>query len=188
MVNQQVAVKEEQTDFDFIHLGLIPKIIDTQERIFLDDEKAWGYLIAEAIMFLEKLPESYTQGLEEKLRKKDMVGEFIALETPHDFRFGFSPGYRLLVGNSAIYCSQFYLSFVPDNQEETSEIVKSALDQFHLHCPYAKNSKILAFELKDKNPVTEGTDFLDKYLNKGTKVEMRCNLHLGNAKRTYVIE
>ena len=181
----QVAITEKQSDFDFIHLGLIPKIVDNSAGIFLDNEKAWSYLMDEAKLFLEKVPEEYKVGLEEKLRKEDNIGEFVALETPHDFRFGFSPGYRLFMGNSDVNCSQFYLSFVPNNEEETSGIVKSALDQFHLHLPYG-GKHMLALEVKDKKPVIQGTDFLDKYLAEESKVEIRCNLYLGNATRTYV--
>ncbi|MBT4805050.1 hypothetical protein HON71_02665 [Candidatus Woesearchaeota archaeon] len=188
MTNQQVVVTEKQRDFDFIHLGLVPKIVDDERsQIFFDNEKAWDYLMGEAKLFLEKIPEEYKIGLEEKLRKEDMVGEFVALDTPHDFRFGFSPGYRLLMGNSDINCSQFYLDFVPTNEDEATGIIKSALDQFHLHLPYGPGN-MLALEVKDKKPVIEGTDFLDKYLDEGTKVEIRCNLYLGNATRTHVVK
>jgi len=181
-------IMKNESQYDQILVGLVPKIVDTNPQLFEDTKEYWGYSVGQVQEFLGRLPETYTGKVSEERFEESKSAMFTCTKSPQNLMIGFKPGYFLSVtDDNYISCPTFDVIFRPTDKEVTETILQTGLDQFFLNRMNEDTSALMVCGIKDKQIISSGLELLAQFLPSGTVIEARDDYRVSNGQITYTL-
>lgn len=170
-----------------IYLGLVSKTVDTNPRMFLDEEKYWAEVRREAEIFFRRVPGQYVGSVSEEVFQDERTMIWKESDSYVDVSLGVKPDYFLLIGNDRVHCPIFDLFFKNVNRRVTSDILDTALDQFYLFAGDIDPGTLSVAEVTQEGSIlSRDLELLSRYCP-GRELEVRTDWQAGNCMMKYTV-
>ena len=184
---------------DQVVIRLVPKIVDTNPDMFLDDNVYWSFSQEQIDKYLKSLPPGYADMGTRRTKKMEhgKAGVVVCENSPCSLVVGFHPGYALLPASTQpkkqhytdedlVHCPTFDVVFSPIDKKTGNAILSAALKQFFVYQNDINNGALSVIGTMSERH-RKGMSVLAEYLRKGTRVDARCDYGAGNGRVVYHI-